>query len=282
MKKKLSSILLVLILLAGAAIMIYPSFSDYWNSFHQSQAIANYSESVSNLNEEEYERLWLAACEYNVKMAGKSIPFRLSDAEWEEYNSLLDVSGNGIMGYIEIPKINVSLPIYHGTSDAVLQVAAGHIESSSLPVGGTSTHCIISGHRGLPSAKLFTDLDQMSEGDIFQLKILNETLTYEVDQIRIVEPQEVNDLTIIPGGDYVTLITCTPYGINSHRMLLRGHRVETEKTHNVRVTAEAVQVEPVMVSGVIAIPLLVAGLVALTSGDRRRWDDKITYEENSK
>lgn len=257
MKKKLSSILLVLILLAGAAIMIYPSFSDYWNSFHQSQAIANYSESVSNLNEEEYERLWLAACEYNEKMAGKSIPFRLSDAEWEEYNSLLDVSGNGIMGYIEIPKISVSLPIYHGTSDAVLQVAAGHIESSSLPVGGTSTHCIISGHRGLPSAKLFTDLDQMSEGDIFQLKILNETLTYEVDQIRIVLPSELDTLGIIQGQDHCTLVTCTPYGINSHRLLIRGKRIANPQAA-AHVTADAVRIDPVLVAPAAAAPMLLA------------------------
>ena len=175
MKKKLGNILLVVILGVGAAIMLYPTFSDYWNSFHQSRAIAGYSDAVSNLNAEEYERIWQEAVAYNQNMSGRSGLVLLTNSEMEEYERQLNVGGNGVMGYIEIAKINVSLPIYHGTSEAVLQVATGHIESSSLPVGGASTHCIISGHRGLPSAKLFTDLDQMSEGDIFQLKILNET-----------------------------------------------------------------------------------------------------------
>lgn len=273
MKKHLSTILLILILLAGSAIMLYPTFSDYWNSFHQSQAIANYSESVSNLNEEDYERLWLSACEYNTKISGKSIPFQLSEAEWAEYRSLLDISGNGIMGYIDIPKIDVSLPIYHGTEESVLQVAVGHIESSSLPVGGASTHCVLSGHRGLPSAKLFTDLDRLSEGDMFQLQILNETLTYEVDQIRIVLPQEVSELGITQGQDYCTLVTCTPYGINSHRMLVRGRRVANpEKLSTARITSDAVRIDPVLVAPVAAAPMLLvlAIFLIINPGGRKK------------
>ena len=257
MKKHLSTILLVVALLAGAALLAYPTFSDYWNSFHQSQAIASYAESVSNMDQVDYERMWLEAGAFNQRLLEKPNPFAFSDEERAEYESLLNISGNGIMGYIDIPEIKCTLPIYHGTSDAVLQVAAGHIESSSLPVGGTSTHCIISGHRGLPSAKLFTDLDQMSEGDIFQLKILNETLTYEVDQIRIVLPSELDTLGIVQGQDHCTLVTCTPYGINSHRLLIRGKRIANPQAA-AHVTADAVRIDPVLVAPAAAAPMLLA------------------------
>ncbi len=257
MKKNLTNILLVVILLAGAAILLYPTFSDYWNSFHQSRAIASYSDSVASLNEADYERIWQDAVAYNTEMSGKSIPYTLSEEEWADYEAKLNFAGNGIMGYIDIPKINVSLPIYHGTSESVLQIATGHIESSSLPVGGPSTHCIISGHRGLPSAKLFTDLDQMTEGDLFQLKILNEVMTYEVDQIRIVLPSELDTLGIIQGQDHCTLVTCTPYGINSHRLLVRGKRVANpeEAAH---ITSDAIRVDPVLVAPAAAAPMLIA------------------------
>lgn len=257
MKKNLTNILLVVILLAGAAILLYPTFSDYWNSFHQSRAIASYSDSVASLNEADYERIWQDAVAYNTEMSGKSIPYTLSEEEWADYEAKLNFAGNGIMGYIDIPKINVSLPIYHGTSESVLQIATGHIESSSLPVGGPSTHCIISGHRGLPSAKLFTDLDQMTEGDLFQPKILNEVMTYEVDQIRIVLPSELDTLGIIQGQDHCTLVTCTPYGINSHRLLVRGKRVANpeEAAH---ITSDAIRVDPVLVAPAAAAPMLIA------------------------
>lgn len=271
MKKNLTNILLVLILLVGAAILLYPSAADYWNSFHQSRAIASYSESVSNLNAAEYERIWQSAVEHNRHMAEKQVPYSLSDEEWREYESQLNISGNGIMGYIEIPKIDVALPIYHGTSEAVLQVAAGHIESSSLPVGGESNHCIISGHRGLPSARLFTDLDQMSEGDYFQLKILNEVLTYEVDQIRIVLPSEVNELGITKGQDYCTLVTCTPYGINSHRMLVRGRRISNPK-EAANITSDAIRIDPVVVAPILTAPLLVLlmGWLIVNPGGKKK------------
>lgn len=257
MKKNLTNILLVVILLAGAAILLYPTFSDYWNSFHQSRAIASYSDSVASLNEADYERIWQDAVAYNTEMSGKSIPYTLSEEEWADYEAKLNFAGNGIMGYIDIPKINVSLPIYHGTSESVLQIATGHIESSSLPVGGPSTHCIISGHRGLPSAKLFTDLDQMAEGDLFQLKILNEVMTYEVDQIRIVLPSELDTLGIIQGQDHCTLVTCTPYGINSHRLLVRGKRV-TNPEEAAHITSDAIRVDPVLVAPAAAAPMLIA------------------------
>lgn len=256
MKKKLTNLLLVVILLTGAAILLYPSFSDYWNSFHQSQAIVEYSDAVSKLNEAQYERIWRSAVEYNQNMSGRATPYVLSEAEQAAYEAQLNFSGNGIMGYIEIPKIHVSLPIYHGTEESVLQIAVGHIDSTSLPVGGESSHCVLSGHRGLPSAKLFTDLDQLSEGDYFQLKILNEVLTYEVDQIRIVEPQEIAELGIARGKDYCTLVTCTPYGINSHRMLVRGRRIANPKEAAV-ITSDAIRVDPVLVAPAIAAPTLV-------------------------
>ncbi|MCI8848426.1 MAG: class C sortase [Oscillibacter sp.] len=271
MKKHLSSILLLLILLAGLVLLLYPTASDYWNSFHQSRAIASYAESVSNLTAVDYERLWLDAGAYNQDLLQKPVPLMFDEADRERYEALLNVSGNGIMGYIEIPKINVSLPIYHGTEESVLQIAVGHIEGSSLPVGGASTHCVLSGHRGLPSATLFSNLDQMDEGDIFLLRILDETLTYEVDQIHIVLPQESDDLTIVNNRDLCTLVTCTPYGINSHRLLVRGTRIENqESASSAKITAEAIRIDPVLVAPVAAVPMLLVLFVLLTAPGGRR------------
>lgn len=256
--------MLVLVLLAGLSLLLYPSLSEYWNSFHQTQAIADYNDQVSALDEADYTALWQAAQAYNQALAGQGNQHTLTDAQKQEYESLLNVAGTGMMGYIEIPSIDCSLPIYHGTDEAVLQVAAGHLDWSSLPVGGESTHCVLSGHRGLPSARLFTDLDKLQEGDVFLLRILNEVLTYQVDQIRIVEPQQTEDLQIVEGQDYCTLVTCTPYGINSHRLLVRGHRVENAaEAKNVQVTADAVQVEPLIVAPIVAIPFLLVLLILL-------------------
>ena len=184
---------------------------------------------------------------------------------------MLDISDNGIMGYIEIPSIKCSLPIYHGVDEAVLQIAVGHIEWTSLPVGGESTHCVLSGHRGLPSAKLFTNLDQLVVGDIFIMRVLDETLTYEVDQIRIVEPQDVEALKIVPGEDLCTLVTCTPYGVNTHRLLVRGHRVENQTdAAMIYVTADAMQIEPVLVAPIVATPMLLLLLVWLMIRYRKK------------
>ena len=257
MKKHLSTILLVLALLVGAALLLYPTASDYWNSFHQSQAIATYAEEVAGLTTVDYEKVWLSAVAYNERMSAAGNPFILSEEQWEEYLKELNVSGSGIMGYIEIPKIECSLPIYHGTDESVLQIAIGHIEGTSLPVGGAGTHCALSGHRGLPSAKLFTHLDQLSEGDVFMLRVLNETLTYEVDQIHIVMPLEVDDLAMVPGRDFCTLVTCTPYGINSHRLLVRGKRIEnSEAATAIRITSDAIRIDPILVAPVAAVPML--------------------------
>lgn len=270
-KKNLSSIILVLIFIIGLSLLLYPSFSDYWNSFHQSRAIASYAQSVTTIDDDQYEKMWAQAQEYNTTLAKKQNRWVLSEEEYEEYEGLLNIGGTGIIGYIEIPTIKVSLPIYHGVDEAVLQIAVGHIEGSSLPVGGEGTHCVISGHRGLPSAKLFTNLDEMEEGDLFMMRVLDETLTYEVDQIRIVEPEDLSALEIEEGKDLCTLVTCTPYGINSHRLLVRGHRVENmESANSIRVTADAMQIDPVMVAPVIAVPILLILLIWLLVHYRKR------------
>ncbi|MGN0974365.1 MAG: class C sortase [Gemmiger sp.] len=264
------TVFLVLLLLVGLSLLLYPSVSNYWNSFHQTRAIASYAEQVAALDETQYDAMWDAARDYNSTLTQQPDAYALSDARRAEYESLLNVGGNGVMGYIEIPSIDCSLPIYHGTDESVLQVAVGHIEWSSLPVGGEGTHCVLSGHRGLPSAKLFTNLDKLSEGDTFLLRVLDEVLTYEVDQILIVEPQDLSALRVADGKDYCTLVTCTPYGINTHRLLVRGHRVETqEEKKTVRVTADAVQIEPLLVAPVVAIPLLLVLLILLLLPRRR-------------
>lgn len=273
MRKHLSTIILILIFLVGLSLLLYPTVSDYWNSLHQSRAIAQYSEEVANLDNEQYDKLWAQAEAYNEMLIGKAQRFVLSEEEKAKYEQLLDLSGTGIMGYIEIPEIKCSLPIYHGTDEAVLQIAVGHIEGSSLPVGGPGTHAVLSGHRGLPSAKLFTDLDKLDTGDTFILRVLDETLTYEVDQILIVEPHELAALEIEPDKDYCTLVTCTPYGINTQRLLVRGHRVENqEQAQAVRVTADAMQIDPLIVAPLVAVPLLLLLLVLLLvkTGNKRK------------
>lgn len=270
-KKNLSTIALVLVFFVGLSVLLYPTVSDYWNSLHQSQAIATYADSVENMDEQDYEKLWDAAVSYNQKLFQSGHGLGLKDEEKEEYNKLLDVSGTGIMSYIEIPKIKCSLPVYHGTDEGVLQIAVGHIEGSSLPVGGLNTHCVLSGHRGLPSAKLFSNLDKLEEGDIFMIRTLDQTLTYEVDQIRIVLPDEVEDLKIEEGKDLCTLVTCTPYGINTHRLLVRGHRVANqEEAEAVRVTADAMLVDNRIVAMCIAVPVLVLLLIYVVFGGRCR------------
>ncbi len=270
-KGTLSTVILILVFLVGLSLLLYPTVSDYWNSLHQSRAIASYAEEVANLDDERYEALWDDAVRYNQTLLLKADRYKITEAQQAEYEKTLNVSGNGIIGYIEIPLINCSLPIYHGTDEAVLQIAVGHIEGTSLPTGGPSTHCVLSGHRGLPSAKLFTDLDKLTEGEDFILRILDETLTYQVDQILIVEPHQMDALNIEEGKDYCTLVTCTPYGINSHRLLVRGHRVENqEEARAVRVTADALQIEPVIVAPLVAVPMLLILLIILLINTRKK------------
>ena len=265
MKKNLVTIILFIILAIGVGLLLYPTVSDYWNSFHQTRAIANYAEVVANIDDSAYEEMIEEARKYNERLYRNGRSWEMSDEEKEEYRKVLDITGTGIMGYIEINKINCFLPIYHGTDDNVLQIAIGHIEGSSLPVGGPNTHAALSGHRGLPSAKLFTDLDQVREGDTFVIRILDEMLTYEVDQIRIVLPHELQDLELEDGKDLCTLITCTPYGVNSHRMLVRGHRIDNvEEARAIRVTGDALKINPDVVAPIVMIPIIFILLVGMS------------------
>ena len=270
MRKHLSTIILILVFLVGLSLLLYPTVSDYWNSFHQSRAIAGYAQTVADLDEDNYEKFLADAEDYNKTIAKSGNRFELSKKEQKQYESLLNVAGDGMMGYIDIPSIDCTLPIYHGTSDQVLQSGVGHLEGTSLPVGGESSHCVISGHRGLPSAKLFTDLDELREGDVFRIYVLDETLTYEVDQISIVLPEEFDDLQIQKGKDLCTLVTCTPYGINTHRLLVRGHRIETDEKSRVR--ADAMQIDPTIVAPILAVPmllLLVILIIVLPKGKKK-------------
>ena len=263
MKKNRSNIILILIFLVGLSVMLYPTVSDYVNQKNQSRAVASYSEEVENLSDVDYQAYFDAADDYNRRLAETPDAFYRPE-EVSGYTDTLDVSGTGIMGYITISKIGVELPVYHGTSDGVLQVAAGHLEGSSLPVGGAGTHAVISAHRGLPSAKLFTNLDELEVGDTFTITVLDRVLTYEVDQISIVLPTETDLLQPVEGKDYVTLMTCTPYGINTHRLLVRGKRIENaENQKHIRVTADARRIEPIIVAPALAVPMLLVLLVVM-------------------
>lgn len=264
MRKHLSTILLVLILITGLSLLLYPTVSDAWNALHQTRAIDSYTANVAQIDDTRYKEILQQADDYNANLFATSHTLALTESQIPNYESQLNVAGDGIMGYIEIPQIDCTLPIYHGTEATVLQIAIGHINGSSLPVGGPSTHTILSGHRGLPSAKLFSRLDEMETGDRFMLHVLDETLTYEVDQIRIVLPNELDELSIEEGQDLCTLVTCTPYGINTHRLLVRGHRVENDAAvPEVRVTADAMQIEPLYIAPIVAAPLLLILLILL-------------------
>ena len=270
MKKNRSTIILILIFLVGLSVMLYPTVSDYVNQRHQSRALASYDETVNEMSDADYTAYFEAADAYNQRLAATPNAF-FTPEQVSGYDETLDVSGTGIMGYITIPRIGVELPIYHGTSDGVLQIAAGHLEGTSLPVGGESTHAVISAHRGLPSAKLFTNLDQLEVGDTFTITVLDRVLTYEVDQISIVLPTETDNLKVVDGKDYVTLMTCTPYGINSHRLLVRGRRIETpDKLKHIRVTADAIKIEPIITAPIMALPLLLVLLLWLLFSNRKR------------
>ena len=262
MKKHISTIVFGLIFLVGLAVMLYPTVSDYINSRHQTRAIASYQETVSNMKEEDYEKAFAAAEVYNQKLAENPEAFYEPNL-LDGYDDILDITGTGIMGYISIPKINVELPIYHGTDDSRLQTAAGHLQGTSFPVGGASTHSVICGHRGLPSSTLFTHLDRLEKGDTFSITILNRTMTYQVDLISIVEPDEVDKLQITDGEDYCTLQTCTPYGINTQRLLVRGTRIAEDAPESMRITADAYQIEPIVIAPLVAVPIVLLLVLAL-------------------
>ena len=270
MNRRLPTAIIVAVFFVGLSVLLYPAISDFINQKHQSTAIKGYTELAGTMTEEEKQAYFDAAYEYNRLLAETPRAFFFPDSV-EGYDDLLNAAGNDIMGYISIDKIRVELPIYHGISNEVLNIAAGHLKGTSLPVGGESTHCVLSAHRGLPSARLFTDLDRLKTGDTFTLSVLNRLLTYEIDQILIVKPEEVDTLAIEPGQDLCTLVTCTPYGINSHRLLVRGHRVENAAPKpEIFVPADMVQIDPLVVTPIVAVPMLLVLLIFLLIRYRKR------------
>ncbi len=272
MKQRIMTCFVILILIAGLSLLLYPSISNYINKVRHRRAVFDYTSEVETLSDEQYRRILEAAMAYNAALAENPVSFMgMSDQQRLDYESQLDITGTGIMGYITIEKSDISLPIYHGTSEAVLQVGVGHIEGSSLPVGGQSAHCLLSGHRGLPSAMLFTNIDKLERGDTFALHVLEETFVYEVDDIRVVEPQDVSSLGIYPGKDYCTLITCTPYGINSHRLLVRGVRKPlSPMDERMELQSGARRVNILLVIAVVEVPVLVITLMVMAISRRRR------------
>lgn len=275
MKKHLLSIIIILMFIIGFSVLLYPSVSSYVNSKHASHVISTYSDSVNNVSEDKLEHFFDEADDYNRRLHEKPSAFYNPDIV-SGYDKVLDITGTGIMGYIDIDKLNTELPIYHGVAQEVLQIGAGHLTGTSLPVGGDSTHCVLSGHRGLPSAKLFTDLNKMEIGDRFTITVLNRVLTYEVDQVKVVLPTETEDLQIVNGKDYCTLLTCTPYGINTHRLLVRGVRVDDDgnvKKTGIFVKNEAFMIDPLIVMPITAIPLLIVALIVVFIHDKRSRSD---------
>lgn len=260
---KRTNIILVLILLAGIGILCYPSFSDWYNSLHQSYAITDYNQTVENNTDEENAAMLKEAEDYNAQLAQTGNTFHLNDEETKTYESILNVSGSGIMGYINIDKVKIHLPIYHGTTEGVLQIAVGHLAGTSLPVGGENTHAVLTGHTGLPSSRLFTDIDRLKKGDTFQIVVLDKTLTYQVRDIRTVLPDQLDSLQIEPGKDLVTLVTCTPYGINTHRLLVTGERIPNPK-NTAKKPSKDWKKERMELIAKIAIPIAIAAAVIIT------------------
>ena len=260
MKGRKTTVILLITFFIGLSVLLYPSFSSYWNSKTQSEAIIDYEAMLSQYKPEDYTAIFNEAREYNERLAAMSDPMT-EGAKLTEYSDILDISGTGMMGYVTIPKISQELPVYHGTSDDVLSVAAGHLQGTSLPIGGESTHCVVSAHRGLPTAVLFTYLDRMEIGDLFSFTILDRTFSYEVDQIRIVEPDDASLIQIDEGKDLCTLLTCTPYGINTQRLLVRGHQVDASQTRSIYVANEAFRIEPLVVMPIVALPIILALLI---------------------
>ena len=261
MRKNRIGILLVLMLFVGVCGLLYPSVSQYWNSKTQTRAVENYREILDSLKSEDYDIFFEEAEDYNTALSELKSPL-INYRQLEGYKDILNVSGTGIMGYVSIPKLGVELPVYHGISAEVLNVACGHLEGTSLPVGGENTHCVLSAHRGLPHAKLFTELDKLEVGDTFTITVLNRTITYQVDQIKVVLPNETNDVQIVAGEDLCTLLTCTPYGINSHRLLVRGTRIENAAPV-LHVTSNAYRIDSLVATPVVAAPILLFLLIVL-------------------
>lgn len=285
LKKHLLTVIMIAGLAVGTGLLLYPSVANYWNSLYQTKAIMDYNDAISSMTTQQYQEILDDAKAYNKRLGETGIQWVMTDEQKEEYNKMLKIDGSEVMGYISIPKIHVKIPVYHGTDETVLQSSIGHLEQTSLPVGGKSSHCSVSGHRGLPSARLFTDLDKIREGDTWTMNVLNETLTYEADQIRIVEPEDLTNLNITESKDFCTLITCTPYGVNTHRLLIRGHRIPNADG-NANLTADAIQIEPMYIAPFLSIPILLAllAILLITTRKARKMGmaDHVTVYLNSK
>ncbi len=281
MKDRWVNLCLILIFVVGLGILLYPSVSDWWNKRVSTQAIASYNKSLENMTEEDYSSFFEEAETYNkaVRKVGSQTAIVTPESVAADYWETLDITGTGIMGYVTVDKINVQLPVYHGTEESVLQIAAGHLQGTSLPIGGEGTHAVLSAHRGLPSAKMFTNLDDLEEGDTFTVTVLDEILTYEVDKISIILPEEIESLYIEDGEDYCTLMTCTPYGINTHRLLVRGRRIQTTNQH-VNVSAEAYRLNNILIASLLAVLILVIFLVSLYLRKRFRARTKTKERRN--
>ena len=261
MQSRKATIILLVSFFIGLSVLLYPAISSYWNSKTQSQAIVNYEAMLAAYKEEDYTAFFEAADRYNADLFALEVPLRDHPELYEQYWQTLDISGTGMMGYLTVPKINQELPVYHGTSEGVLANAVGHFQGTSLPVGGKNTHSVVSAHRGLPTAVLFTHLDRMEIGDTFYFTVLDRTITYEVDQIRIVEPDDLSLIRIEEGRDYCTLLTCTPYGINTQRLLVRGHQIDASQKRNLYVANEAYRVDPLIVMPIVALPIIFVLLI---------------------
>lgn len=268
MRKHISTIIMAIIFLTGLSLLLYPTVSNFWNSKHQTQVVAEYSDRIEKMGTREKKQALEQAEKYNQTLVSDAKRFTPSEKQEALYKSLLNADGTGMMGYITIPEIKCKLAIYHTVDDSVLQIGIGHLEGSSLPVGGTGTHCVLSGHRGLTSAKLFTDLDKLQKGDIFLLHIYDQVFTYEIDQIRIVEPGDYGPLEIEEDKDLCTLLTCTPYGINTQRLLVRGKRIANRAGDDSRITSDAVKVNTVVVAIIISIPLLIISFIVVDMASR--------------
>ncbi|HIU76839.1 MAG TPA: class C sortase [Candidatus Pelethocola excrementipullorum] len=271
---RVSTLGLILLFLLGAGIAAYPTISDFVARYNSIEAIEEYRAYTTNLSDEELKAEWQKARIYNDNLAGDPVrdPFvpESGMALPENYQDVLNVAGDGVMGYLEIPKINVALLIFHGTGDKVLKTAAGHIEQTSLPIGGANSHPVLTAHTGLPSARLFTDLTELEEGDRFYIYVLDQKLTYEVDQIEVILPEEVDKLHMVPGEDYVTLLTCTPYGVNSHRLLVRGVRVPNEDEEVAKVEKPDILVYILPIVLVVILLVILFLIIRFVVNKRRR------------
>lgn len=278
LKKNLPNIILAIFFIIGLCIFLYPSVSDLVNEWAQDREVSQYESKVSELSYDIYEKMIFEAQEYNKSLVGKNLLSNNENIENTNYKKILSIENTGVIGYLKIPKINVKLPIYHGTDASILQIGVGHLEGSSFPVPGETVHTVLSGHTGLPSSKLLTDLVELEVGDTFSIVILNQIYTYEVDQILVVEPDQTDALELIDGKQYATILTCTPYGVNSHRLLVRGFL--RDNIVNVDVSSEAVIIDSNIIVPIIAVPLIVILFIVMINIRKKKRGKEVDGEEN--